>query len=210
MASIDIPERIKKILEKKKEQSISRFNSSTKVVKQSFLIVCEGENTEPDYFNEFKLSSAKVESIGEGMNTISLVNRAIQIKKEYLKKETKFDQYWVVFDKDDWTNSDFNTAIQLAESNGFSVAYSNQAFEYWFILHFNLHQGQVNRNTYEETLSNYLGFKYSKESAITYRRRQYPPFISSLSLFHQSTFLVYWHSFLPSHQVQIQCSINYT
>lgn len=167
MASYDVPEKVKKILEKRKEQSIARFNSNSKVIKQSFLIICEGENTEPDYFNEFKLGSAKVESIGEGMNTISLVNRAIQLKNEYSKKGEKFDQYWVVFDKDDWTVNDFNNAIAIAIASDFKVAYSNQAFEYWFMLHFNLHQGQIDRNTYEATLTKYLGFKYAKESAVS-------------------------------------------
>ena len=44
--------------------------------KPTILIVCEGKNTEPSYFNNFKLSSATVKSIGEGYNTISLVKRA--------------------------------------------------------------------------------------------------------------------------------------
>lgn len=167
MASYDVPDRVKKYLEKRKEQSIQRFNNNSKEVKQSFLIVCEGENTEPDYFNEFKLGSAKVEAVGEGMNTVSLVIRAIQLKNEYAKKGDTFDQYWVVFDKDDWTALDFNNAIITAVASGFKVAYSNQAFEYWFLLHFNLHEGQINRNTYEDTLSKYLGFKYSKESSVS-------------------------------------------
>lgn len=41
----------------------------------------------------------------------------------------------------DFNNTDFNNAIQIAEANNFGVAYSNQAFEYWIILHFNDHQG---------------------------------------------------------------------
>jgi hypothetical protein len=167
MASIDIPKKVQRILDKKKEKSIERFNNNTRVIKQSFLIICEGENTEPDYFNEFKLGAAKVESIGEGKNTVSLVNSAIQIKRKYLKKGEQFDQYWVVFDKDDFNAQDFNNAILMAEADGFKVAYSNQAFEFWYLLHFNLHQGQIDRGTYAQTLSDYLGFDYLKESAIS-------------------------------------------
>jgi len=47
--------------------------------KPSILIVCEGQNTEPSYFNQFRISSAIVKFVGEGYNTISLVNRAIQL-----------------------------------------------------------------------------------------------------------------------------------
>ena len=100
---------------------------STRIVKQSFLIVCEGENTEPDYFNAFRLTSANVKAVGQGINTVRLVQKAISIKEEEKRKGNRFDQYWVVFDKDDFPNNDFNNAIVLAQKNGFRVAYSNQA-----------------------------------------------------------------------------------
>lgn len=106
------------------------------IEKPSILIVCEGENTEPSYFNQFRLSSATVKSVGEGYNTTSLVNRAIQ-----LATEKQYDQVWCVFDKDDFDENDFNNAIQIAETQNFKVAYSNQSFEYWLILHFDDHQG---------------------------------------------------------------------
>jgi hypothetical protein len=167
MGSIDDSPRKLRILERRKEKSIERFNNNTKTINQSFLIICEGENTEPDYFNEFKVSSARIEAIGEGKNTISLVNRAFELKKEYLVKGRKFDQYWVVFDKDSFPDNDYNNAVFMAEKAGFNVAYSNQSFEYWFLLHFNLHQGAINRDSYSDTLSKYLGFKYGKESEVS-------------------------------------------
>lgn len=49
--------------------------------KQSFLIICEGVNTEPDYFNAFRLTSASVKAVGKGLNTIRLVEEALIIKK---------------------------------------------------------------------------------------------------------------------------------
>ncbi len=51
----------------------------------------------------------------------------------------------------------FYRAVQLAEANGFGVAYSNQAFEYWLILHFNDHQGgKMDRAAYNDTLNKLL------------------------------------------------------
>ncbi len=167
MASIDIPQKVKRIWDKRKERSIERFNNNTREIKQSFLIICEGENTEPDYFNEFKLGSAKVESVGQGMNTISLVERAIFIKKDYARKGHVYNQYWVVFDKDDFSNNDFNNAIWVAQAAGFQVAYSNQSFELWYLLHYNLHQGEINRSLYADILTNYLGFAYTKEKEVS-------------------------------------------
>lgn len=127
--------------------------------KPTILIVCEGKNTEPSYFNQFRLTSATIEPVGEGFNTISLVNRAIQ-----LANQTSYEQVWCVFDKDDFDNTDFNNAILLADANGFGIAYSNQAFEYWILLHFNDHQGGgMHRDEYNEKLNKSL-----KEFNITY------------------------------------------
>ena len=137
------------------------------VTKQSFLIVCEGVNTEPDYFNAFRLTSASVKAVGKGLNTIRLVEEALIIKNEEHRKGHVYDQYWVVFDKDDFPNHDFNEAIRLAQTNGFNVAYSNQAFEYWFLLHFNMYRGSIHRNDYEQLLSQQLKVRYSKKDNFT-------------------------------------------
>lgn len=149
-----------------REERILRRVSSTRVVKKSFLIICEGENTEPDYFNAFRLTSANIKAVGQGINTIGLVQKAITIKEEEKRKGNAFDQYWVVFDKDDFPNNDFNNAISLAQQNGFMVAYSNQAFELWFLLHFNLIQGPLHRNQYLPKLNNNLTFQYSKDKGV--------------------------------------------
>jgi hypothetical protein len=126
--------------------------------------VCEGENTEPDYFNAFRLTSANIKAVGQGINTVSLVQKALRIREEERKKGREYDQCWVVFDKDDFPDNDFNRAIALAQSNGMNAAYSNQAFEYWFLLHFNLFQGPMHRNQYAEKLNGLLGVPYSKEA----------------------------------------------
>ena len=92
-------------------------------VKPTILIVCEGKNTEPSYFRQFRLSSATIKAIGEGYNTTSLVNRTTQIASG-----ENYDQVWCVFDKDDFNDAEFNNAIEMARANNFGVAYSNQAF----------------------------------------------------------------------------------
>ena len=91
------------------ERTLKRA-SSLRTVKQTFLIVCEGEVTEPEYFNSFRLTSANVKAIGKGMNTISLVKEAIAIRDIEKRRNRNYDQCWVVFDKDDFSDSDFNAA----------------------------------------------------------------------------------------------------
>lgn len=47
----------------RQERSLKR-HSNYRDIKQSFLIICEGVNTEPDYFNAFRLTSASVKALG--------------------------------------------------------------------------------------------------------------------------------------------------
>lgn len=127
-------------------------NEPTKDLKPVILIVCEGTNTEPSYFRQFKLSTASIKPVGKGANTISLVRAAID-----LRANGKYEEVWCVFDKDDFEAHDFNGAITLALQQGLNVAYSNQAFEYWLILHFEDHQGgQMQRTDYHKKINEYL------------------------------------------------------
>lgn len=148
----------------KKDHRLSNLSrrQSVREIKQSFLIVCEGEKTEPDYFKAFRMTAATIKAVGQAMNTMTLVNKAISIREADQKRKRVYDQCWVVFDKDDFPAKDFNQAIQLAEKNGFHVAYSNQAFEYWFLLHFNLYTGAIHRNQYKDMLTKLTGMPYSK------------------------------------------------
>lgn len=137
---------------KRRGEPILERSIPFKIEKPLILIVCEGKNTEPSYFRQFKLTSATIKPVGEGYNTISLVNRAMQ-----LALEKKYDQVWCVFDKDDFPENDFIDAITIASANGFGVAYSNQSFEYWLILHFDDHQGcGMNRKLYNKKINSLL------------------------------------------------------
>lgn len=141
-------------------------------VRESFLNVCEGQNTEPEYFNSFRLTSATVMAVGKGLGTRVLVKEAIRIRLEEQKKGKIYDHCWVVFDKDDFPEEDFNAAITEAEAAGFKVAWSNQAFEFWFILHFILYHGPLHRSRYAEMLTKYTGMPYSKKAGVASPHRR--------------------------------------
>ncbi len=141
-----------KAAKRRREEPVLEIEQPTRVEKQRILIVCEGVNTEPSYFRQFRLTSADILSLGAGCDTLRIVERA---REE--QQKSKYDQVWVVFDKDDFPANNFNNAISMAENFGFGVAYSNQAFEYWLILHFEDHQGGgMHRDDYCKTLNKYL------------------------------------------------------
>ncbi len=132
-------------------------------VKQRFLIVCEGTKTEPLYFRSFRLSSADVKIIGEGKSPRHIVEHAIDLQKQK-SKDCKYDQVWCVFDRDSFTQDEFNSAIALSQKNSIQIAYSNQAFELWYLLHFAYIDTGIDRQRYNEKLTNFLGQKYIKNS----------------------------------------------
>lgn len=152
-----------------------KFNNSYKrktgqrgLPKQRILIVCEGEKTEPNYFKAFRVSSAVVEISGTGANTFSLVQQAIKIQNHSKKFKEPFDQVWCVFDHDDFPAENFNNALDLANRNNCKIAYSNEAFELWYLLHYDFFDSAIHRKSYISKLEKHLKSKYQKNSPEMY------------------------------------------
>lgn len=129
-----------------------------------FLIVCEGERTEPAYFHGFRVPSVTIEIAGLGKDPLTLVKEAIA-----RRSKSQYDQVWCVFDKDDVSAERFNQALQLAQKRKIQVAYSNQAFELWYLLHFHYCDTPQTRRDYSDGLSRQLGRVYQKNDAALYR-----------------------------------------
>ncbi len=119
------------------------------------LVVCEGEKTEPNYFKAFKTINNEsfvytVDAVGFGTNTIDVVKTAIKLQDEAL---VPFDAVWAVFDKDSFPADRFNAAIQLGQDKGIYVAWSNEAFELWYLLHFHYRNTPMSRDEYKKAIS---------------------------------------------------------
>lgn len=126
----------------------------------SFLIVTEGERTEPLYFKGMqKLIQSKMGGIvnvielpivdiyGEGCSTGRLIKKTDEIVS---KSKIIYQNIWVVFDKDDF--EDFDQAIKDGSQRGYKVAWSNQSFEYWIYLHFHYSDAALHRDDWSEKL----------------------------------------------------------
>jgi hypothetical protein len=129
-----------------------------------FLIVCEGEKTEPAYFEGFRVPSVRVEIVGMGKDPLTLVEHAFE-----LHRQQQYDQAWCVFDRDDLPTERFNLALDLARRRRIKVAYSNQAFELWYLLHFHYCDVAESRRDYCDRLSHALGRTYQKNDLALYR-----------------------------------------
>lgn len=137
-----------------------------------FRIYCEGENTEPEYFKSFPVNTeTQVFALGLGRSRTSLVEKVIELleKDEFLKGQTNYDedrQLWCVFDFDirgeEGEREDFNNAISLAHNHDLKVAYSNDAFELWLVLHYQYQESALTRHEYYKILTKQFGINYEK------------------------------------------------
>ncbi|MBL7806586.1 MAG: RloB domain-containing protein [Saprospiraceae bacterium] len=141
--------------------------ASREIINKRFLIVCEGKNTEPCYFQSFPVQTAEVKTYGLGRSKMSLVEYAIQLVNQEPQKD---QEVWIVFDMDvnhlkdmALQRKDFNDAVHLAREHKFQVAYSNDAFELWFLLHYQLLESALTRLQYYERISQHWGLSYERE-----------------------------------------------
>lgn len=155
------------------------------------LIVCEGEKTEPNYFGGFPVPKQIREIHGLGMDPLCLVQEARKLQQQY-KRQNGFDygQVWCVFDRDEFPLDRLRQALQLANANGFQIAYSNPSFELWYLLHFRYSDRPMTRyeccselgdwlkSTYEKSQKLYMKIEANQADAIKHATRplaQYAP-----------------------------------
>ncbi len=109
-----------------------------------FFICCEDGKSAPRYFealrkyHKYSPQSFVVDKISYGTDPSSVVDRAVDFKKELEKNEDLCviggDRVWVVIDVDQ--HKGIENACQKASSNGIQMLISNPCFEYWILLHF--------------------------------------------------------------------------
>jgi hypothetical protein len=112
------------------------------------LIVCEGAETEPNYFESLrdylKLSTISVKIKDRAGAPISVVEEAraqveqrLQDFRDGRTNAPPFEAVWCVFDVENPRhNQTFDRAVQVADQNDYQLAVSNPAFEFWYVLHF--------------------------------------------------------------------------
>lgn len=135
--------------ESAKKQSIRRI-----------LILCEDEKSSRDYFAQFPVDPevVEIECVGTGMNTDSLMENAIA-----RKTNGNYEAIWVVYDKDDFSDQQFNRALDLARKhNDVYPCWSNECFELWYLLHFQYQNTGLKRGAIFRKLSELLGEGYDK------------------------------------------------
>lgn len=148
---------------------------ASKPTRKRFLIICEGKETEPNYFNAFKeiglwTKTAIIEVIPKKAVGITIVKQAKKCKN----KDNTYDEIWCVFDRDakDENNNqqNFNEAIQTAINEELNLAVSNDCFELWYLLHFDYYTSETHRSDFKKMLKTRLGEEYRKNDDAMYQK----------------------------------------
>ncbi|MDD4205687.1 MAG: RloB family protein [Candidatus Delongbacteria bacterium] len=112
-------------------------------VNKRILILTEDEKSSKYYFNAFKKDEKLRRDLGavsvdifhpKDYSPLGLVNDAKERKKKAIRGKNKYDEIWIVLDRDGHAN--FDQALNTAQANQINVALSIRCFEYWVLLHY--------------------------------------------------------------------------
>ena len=131
-----------------------------------YYIFCEGQATEPNYFQGFKRyiednpiyrDMVLIEIEGCQAETMRVIGKAEEYVRE--NKITK-GQIWCVYDKDSFPSCDVNGVVQRANMLNqknpelqYHAAWSNECIEFWFMLHFAYYTSNNHRSEYKKFLN---------------------------------------------------------
>jgi hypothetical protein len=96
----------------------------------------------------------------------------LETLQEY-KDYKDFSNKWIVIDRDEQLQGgghsleDFNNAIKYAKKDEIDVAYANDCFELWYLLHFDYIDGSMSRKDIERKLKEKLKIKDIKTKETT-------------------------------------------
>ncbi len=137
------------------------------------MIFCEDGKSSAYYFRSFEIDKERFEVRieGTGMNTDSLVEEAIRAKLAAAKTKTPFNEVWCVFDRDDFPLEKYERAFTLARNEGIKIAWANEAFEFWYLLHFDYFDSALSRADYKRKLAE-REIEYDKADRTMYARLQ--------------------------------------
>lgn len=154
--------------------------ASGRSVNPTVLIVCGGTQTEKLYFEAFPVHGLRV--IARAYDPVSLVRWAKEERAEEARRQRARAgqvETWCVFDFDPGLHGIspdcFQTALHAAEAAGIEVAWSNECFEVWFLLHFLNLEAAWTRAEYGARLSAALGGRYEKAMGLYDRLLPHQP-----------------------------------
>lgn len=190
----------------------------------TFVIFCEDEISEYYYFKWFETPLIKVNIIRKQKSMLTNIKKAITYCTDngiLIFNNNKYNigeegiEIWCVYDRDIENNlneitekdNEFNLSIVLAENHDINVAWSNDAFELWILLHLMEIDPEIEdakrRNYYYDILTEYFKNKENPNEELT-KAKSHPSFSYKKDLKSKNNFIaVVREEILPHTNVAI-------
>lgn len=161
-----------------------------------FLILTNGEKTEPNYFNGFikSLPQAMQDNIQISVLHCELNNLEYEIQRK--KANAQYSKTYIVLDKDRESEKTLKKVKSIAKRNDCHIIFSAPCIEYWFLKHFNttvtfteskylpasqqciteLKKHIINYNKNNEDIYNTITSKGNEKTAIELAKKEYKPY----------------------------------
>ena len=193
-----------KLFQRNREKSKKDFNRlvNDKSLKNDIIIACEDSISSPTYFQmiideliaERKITQDSVVIVPHDGSThpTGVLSNLKSYTNIFGKTYKDFTHKWIVIDRDyegvnggGHTAEDFNNALSNAKSKksnlNIEVAYANDAFELWYLLHFEYRTTAISRDELLKLVINRLKqldpYKFSKLNKENIKQSNYTKYI---------------------------------
>lgn len=115
--------------------------------KARFVVVTEGEVTEPEYLKQLEAevgALVTIRPVAPNLDPRGLAQEAVAslVSARKVGAIQQNDQFWCFLDVDDYGMAEIEQATELAARAGVRVAVSNPCFEVWLLAHFRYSTGE--------------------------------------------------------------------
>ena len=148
---------------KKARAQRKRIIKQTKTISKRVLIACEDTKSSRFYFTkmikDYGLRGKVTFAKHLGTNPM----KVLEAIKTHLLTDSNFDEKWIVIDRDSYSKQEFNGAIASAKALNIKVAYSNEAYELWILLHFKPQSAHIDRTKLNHELKHIIDYEKNNE-----------------------------------------------
>lgn len=153
---------------------MSRKIKKTKHQKKHILIALEDTKSSRFYIKDLlkdkNIISHIVFAKHIGTDPKSVLKAIKQFEEE--NPDIKYDKAWLVIDRDNFSKKNFKGTLETARQKEICVAYSNECYELWLLLHFKNVASHKTREEIKKELNEefkkYFNLKYEKSEKHVY------------------------------------------
>ncbi len=135
----------------------------TKSISKRVLIACEDTKSSKFYFTKMIKDYGLRGKVTFAKNIGTNPMKVLEAIKVHLSKDSNFDEKWIVIDKDSFSKADFKGTIESARALNINVAYANEAYELWVLLHFKEQKAHINRHQLNKELKALVDYEKNNE-----------------------------------------------